>query len=446
VQWLLEHPSAALWWEMGLGKTLTVLQALSTLWALHEIRRVLVVAPKRVAINTWPAEVAKWMPHLTCSVITGTKKQRAAVMADDSVIHVTNYEQLPNLVEYWVGRKRWPYDVVVADEADNLKSFRLRGGSVRAQALARTLKKVDRFIELTGSPASEGLIHLWGQVFFLDRGERLGRTFTAFRDRWFRPAYGGRNNHMVYKWEAMPHSEKEILRRLEDVCLAMRTEDYLTMPPLKVVDVPVYVPNMGEYKRLHEEWYLELREGDVVADNPASKTGKLLQYTSGALYHSAEEGGSTGTWERVHDARLEAMDDILSEAGGQPVLVAYNFRHELERLQKRYPYAQTLGKGTEVVEAWNKGRVPMLLIHPKSGGHGLNLQAGGRVVVWFGLVWSLTLYEQLNARLYRQGQAKPTFVYRLIAPGTVDELVRERWETKKSVQDVLMNHLKECNR
>ena len=436
LDWLYDHPRTALWMPMGGGKTVTTLTALDVLDLVEGVYPVLVLAPKRVARSTWPDEVAKWahLRRLRVSVISGTPKQRKAALEVEADIYCTNYDNLVWLCET-LG-DNWPFVTVVADELTRLKSFRIRQGSKRAGALGRVAHtKVSRFIGLTGTPGANGLKDLWGQTWFLDKGQRLGRTFTAFEQRWFRRGYDG------FSLQPQPHAQDEIQELLSDICLTVKG-----LPVDEPISNPIYVelpPSARKlYEDMEEEMFAQIGAEGVEAANAAVRTQKCLQIANGAIY-TDEVGG----WEEVHDAKLEALDSVVEEANGAPVLVAYNFKHDLERLQRRFPKGRVLDADPDTIREWNAGRVEVLFAHPASAGHGLNLQDGGNILAFFGLNWSLEEHMQIIERIgpTRQKQAgydRPVFVHYIMARNTVDDMVFERLQSKKSVQEILLEAMK----
>lgn len=428
VQHILATPKAALWMEPGLGKSVVTLKAIESLLDSVEIRRVLVVAPLRVAHSTWPAEIAKWGIRATHQVITGTAAQRRAAAESPADIHLINYENIPWLVENY--GKDWPWDMVVLDESSKAKNR----ASLRWKALAKVSGQISRMIELTGTPAPNGLIDLWAPICLLDRGQRLGRSLTRFRERWFTADYFG------YTYTPKPGAEAEIHAAVADLVLTLRAEDYLSLPDYVPVRVPVTLLFAARdlYTRLEKDMFVALAEGEVTAVSAAALSNKCRQVANGALYTD----GGNGAWEPVHDAKLQALRDLIDELQGAPLLVAYSYQSDLARLQLAFPKARVLDKDPRTIDDWNSGQIPLLLAHPQAAGHGLNLQAGGHLLCWFGLDWSLELYQQFNARLYRQGQTKPVFVYHLVAEDTVDELVLERLQSKRAVQDILLDALR----
>ena len=430
----------ALWMPMGGGKTVTTLTALDNLSLLEDVFPALVLAPLRVARSTWPEEVAKWphLKHLRVSVITGTPKQRERALAKDADIYCTNYD---NLV--WLRKElgdAWPFKTVVADEFTRLKSFRLRQGGSRARALGQVAHThVSRFIGLTGTPAPNGVKDLWGQIWFLDEGQRLGRTFSAFEARWFRKGYDG------YSLVPYDHTQAEVEERLKDICLTVTglDVDEPIMNPL-YVDMPPSARKV--YDAMEVEMFAVLNEEGVEAANAAVRTQKCLQLANGALYIDDD-----GNWEAAHDAKLDALESIIEEANGAPVLVAYNFKHDLERLRARFRQGRVLDADPDTIKQWNAGRISVLFAHPASAGHGLNLADGGNILAFFGVNWSLEEHMQIIERIgpMRQKQAghdRPVFIYPILARNTVDDLVMERLSSKRSVQDVLLEAMKRRKR
>jgi SNF2 family DNA or RNA helicase len=353
-----------------------------------------------------------------------------------AIIHTINYENLPWLIEKW--GDWWPYDMVIPDEATKLKSFRLGGKKTRAKILGKVAHtKVHHWANLTGTPAPNGLADLWGPTWFLDRGARLGRTYSAFTERWFRTGYNG------FGLEPLGHAEKEIHERLADICLSMEAKDHFDLPELVLNTIEVELPPAARklYRDMEKQMFMELAGEPVEAFNAAARTMKCLQLANGAGYLS------DASWAHVHDAKLDALEDIIEEAAGAPVLVAYHFKSDLERLLKRFPKARYLDADPQTEEDWNVGKIPMLLAHPASAGHGLNLQHGGNILVFFGLNWNLEEHQQIIERIgpTRQAQAgydRPVFVHRIVAKDTVDAMVLERLETKRTVQDILIEAMK----
>ena len=437
---ILDTPRCAIWSGMGTGKTVSTLTALEILM-MTEDAPMLVVAPLRVAIGTWPDEVLKWdhLKSVNVSVIAGNEKERIAAIRTPAQIYTTNYEQLVWLVAYW--GDKWPYATVVLDESTKVKSFRLRQGGKRAQALGSVSHtRIKRMIELTGTPASNGLKDLWGQAWFVDAGVRLGRTFTAFSQRWFVTARDG------FGLTPTKGAQAEIQDKLRDVCLTIEAKDWfdLRQPIINNIEVTLPVKARKHYKEMEKEMFTSLDTGhEVEAFNAAAKTQKCLQIANGAMY----VGEGAIEWTELHKAKLEALDSVIEEAAGMPVLVAYHFKSDLARMMKAFPQGRHLDKNPQTIRDWNAGKIPVLFAHPASAGHGLNLQDGGNIIVFFGLNWNLEEHLQIIERIgpTRQLQAgydRPVYIHRIIAKDTVDELVLERLETKREVQEILMSAMK----
>lgn len=435
--WILEHPKCALWLDMGLGKTVVTLTAIGELlYDSFEVSRVLIVAPKSVAVNTWPSEVRKW-DHLAgvgLAVAVGTAVQRRKALNSGAPVVVINRENVSWLVKECA--PHWPFDMVVLDESSSFKDHR----TTRWKSLRRVIMHVRRLVELTGTPSPNGLEDLWAQAWLLDGGRRLCRTLTEYRTRWFYP--GAHNGDTVYEWLPRATAKTEIPERMADIAMCMKAEDYLTVPELSEVDVPVALEpsEMKAYRRFEKELLLPVDGTEITAVTAASLLGKLMQFTGGAVYD--EDGGAHD----VSDAKLDALEALVEAADG-PVLVFYGYRSEILRIMRRLAgYGPRLFSGQEdLLEEWNKGAVRVLLAHPASTAYGLNMQAGGHIMVWYSLTWSLELYEQAVARLHRQGQKERTLVYRLLCPGTADESVARALKTKDSVQGALMDRVKFIN-
>ena len=421
----------ALWMPMGGGKTVTTLTALEHLSLVEEVYPVLVLAPLRVAKSTWPAEIGKWdhLDHLRVSVIAGKPKERKKALEAQADIYCLNYD---NLV--WLRKELgedWPFKTVVSDEFTRLKSFRLRQGGARARALGQVAHThVTRFIGLTGTPAPNGIKDLWGQTWFLDKGQRLGRTFTAFEQRWFYKGYDG------FSLQPYEHSQAEVEERLRDICLTVRglqVDEPIVAP--QWVELPTHARSI--YDEMEEDMFAHLAEEGVEAANAAVRTQKCLQIANGAIYRE------DGTWEALHEAKLQTLESICEEAGGASILVAYNFRHDLDRLRHRFPKGEVLDADPNTIRRWNEGRIPLLFAHPASAGHGLNLADGGNIIAFYGVNWNLEEHMQIIERIgpMRQKQAgydRPVFVYPILAADTVDEMVMERLSGKRSVQEILL--------
>jgi SNF2 family DNA or RNA helicase len=432
IQKILNMAAVGLFLKMGLGKTVCALTAISELlYDRFEVSRVLVIAPLKVAEATWSREIEKWdhLRHLRIAKVLGTEKQRVAALTSKADIWVINRENVEWLVDFF--GKYWPFDMVVVDELSSFKSNK----AGRFKALRKVRPLIKRIVGLTGTPAPNGLIDLWAQIYLLDQGERLGKTITEYRNRYFIP--GKRNGMVIYTWEPKPEAEKVIYEKLSDICVSMKTEDWLGLPDRidNVVHVQLSPTVKDLYKQLEKDLLLPFTSGDVVADTAAVLSNKLLQLANGAVY---DENKAV---KELHDAKLQALEDIIEAANGKPVLVFYAYKHDLSRLQARFNGAKTLDTAKDI-EDWNAGKIPVLLAHPASAGHGLNLQAGGNIIVWFGLTWSLELYQQANARLHRQGQKEAVIVHHLVAEGTIDEDVMRALGGKAKSQDALLEAVK----
>jgi SNF2 family DNA or RNA helicase len=439
---ILDTPRCAVWAGMGLGKTTATYNALDII-LLAEGGPVLVVAPLRVARSTWPDEARKWahLSHLRVMPIIGSESERRMALSVEADVYTTNFENLPWLIEHFGNGERWPFEVVVIDEATKLKGFRLRQGTQRAKALGRVAHtKIRRFIELTGTPSPNGLTDLWGQAWFIDAGARLGRTFDGFKQRWFRPKHNG---HGV---EPFDHAQAQIQDKLRDVCITIDAKDWFDLKEPIVnniyVDLPIKARKL--YQDMEKEMFMQLEEFEVEAFNAAARTIKCLQVANGAAY----VGDTPGEWREIHDVKLQALDEIIEEAGGMPVLVSYNFKSDLARLCEAFPKGRVLDADPKTIADWNAGKIPVLFAHPASAGHGLNLQDGGNILVFFAHDWNLENRLQIIERIgpTRQMQAghdRPMFIHNIIARDTVDEMVLERVETKREVQDILLAAMKQ---
>ena len=442
IEHIYEHPRCAVWAGMGMGKTVATLTALDGLNLLDD-RPIIVLAPLRVASSTWPDEVAKWehMENVRISAVVGNLKQRTEALNTPARIYTTNYENIPWLVET-LGKK-WNFSTVVADESTRLKSFRTRQGGKRAKALAQVAHQTDRFIELTGTPSPNGLKDLWGQAWFLDRGERLGRSYTAFMERWFQATRVGKSAQ-TFTYSPLPHAQAEIQDKLRDLCLSLDAKDWFDLKEPIINTVRIHLPEKARklYQAMEKEMFLNISDTDVEALNAASKTVKCLQLANGSIYLD-----ESGKWAEVHDLKLQALESIINEAAGMPVLVAYHFKSDLVRLQQAFKNGCVLDQNPQTIRDWNAGKIPILFAHPASAGHGLNLQDGGNILVFFAHWWDLEQYQQIVERIgptrqIQAGHDRPVFIYHIVAEGTIDELVIERRESKKSVQDILLEAMK----
>ena len=427
---ILDQPKTALYLDMGLGKTICSLTAVEEL--MHDrfqVTKVLVIAPKTVAESTWAQEAAKWdhTAGLKVSLVLGSRAQRIRALKTDSDVFVVNRENTVWLMEYY--RWRPPFDMLIIDEASSFKDPK----SKRFRALRKVRGCFDRIVELTGTPASNGLMDLWSQIYLLDGGERLGHTLSAYRSRYFVP--GQTNGYVVYNYLPRAGAREAIFEKLKDISVSMDEKDWLQLP--ERIDNVVYVDMDGQaaevYKKLEKQFVLELPDGEVQAGSVAVLSNKLLQLANGAVYTDDR------AVVHVHDKKLEALQEIGEQDGN--LLVFYCYRHDRDRILQKFPKARIMDTAADV-EAWNAGKVKMMLAHPMSAGYGLNLQAGGNTVVWFGMTWSLEQYQQANARLYRQGQEKTVIVHHLVTRGTMDERVMAALKKKAAGQQALLDAVK----
>lgn len=436
---VLNADRCAVWAGMGMGKTTSTLNALDTI-QLCESAPVLVIAPLRVARSTWPDEAKKWrhLRNIHVMPVVGSEAERKMALRHDASVYTTNYENIPWLVEHY--GERWPFRTVVTDESTKLKGFRLRQGTARARALGSIAHtRIKRFIELTGTPAPNGLQDLWGQTWFLDAGVRLGRTYSAFQQRWFRPSHDG------YGHMPLDHAQAEIQAKLRDLCITIDAKDWFDLrePIVNNIYVDLPVKARALYKDMEKRMFMEIDEHQVEAFNAAARTVKCLQLANGAAY----VGEESREFREVHDAKLLALEDVIEEAAGMPVLVAYNFKSDLARLLRAFPKGRALDASPQTIADWNAGNIPVMFAHPASAGHGLNLQDGGNILVFFGHDWNLENRLQIIERIgpTRQMQAghdRPMFIHNIIARDTVDEMVMARVETKREVQDILLEAMK----
>lgn len=435
IEYIKSHPITALFLDMGLGKTVTTLTAINDLmYDSFEVSRVLIIAPLRVARDTWPAEIEKWehLSNLTYSVAVGTAEERKAALRMQADIYIINRENVQWLIE----EMPFDYDMVVIDELSSFKNHQTK----RFKALMKVRPKVKRIVGLTGTPSSNGLMDLYAEFRMLDMGQRLGRFIGQYRMKYFIP--DKRNGMVVYSYKPISGAEDEIYEKITDITISMRANDHLNMPKLVNSEYVVYLSQTEKekYIEMKKELILELPDGEVTAANSASLSNKLSQMANGAIYD--DDGVVIG----IHDRKLDALEDIIEAANGKPVLVVYWFNHDLQRIQERLkklhiPHS-TMDKPGSIVK-WNNGEIPVALIHPASAGHGLNLQSGGNCLVWFGLTWSLELYSQTNARLWRQGQQAETVVIQhIITKDTVDERIMKALQEKDKTQSALLEAVK----
>lgn len=425
---------------MGTGKSVATLNAIDILMLIDDAP-VLVVAPLRVARSTWPDEAKKWahLAHLHVMPVIGSEAERRMALRHEAHIYTTNFENLPWLIGHF--GERWPFRTVVIDEATKLKGFRLRQGTQRAKALGKVAHcKITRFIELTGTPSPNGLTDLWGQAWFLDAGVRLGRTFDGFKNRWFRASPDG------FGSTPLDCAQGEIQDKLRDLCITIDAKDWFDLADPIVnniyVDLPIKARKL--YRDMEKEMFMMLEGHEVEAFNAAARTVKCLQVANGAAY----VGEGSTEWKEIHDEKIEALKEILEEAAGMPILVAYNFKSDLARLKNAFPKGRQLDANPKTIDDWNAGKIPLLFAHPASAGHGLNLQDGGNILVFFAHDWNLENRLQIIERIgpTRQMQAghdRPMFIHNIIARDTVDEMVIERVNTKREVQDILLQAMKQ---
>lgn len=438
IEWIQDNPACALFWGMGTGKTVTTLTAVDRLlYDDLENGPVLVIAPKRVAENTWSKEAGKWehLQHLRVVKIMGTEKQRTETLrtiydGPFADVYVINRENVCWLIERL--QNHWPFRIVVIDELSSFKSAQAK----RWKALRRVRGRIHRIIGLTGTPRPNGLEDLWPEMYLLDQGERLGRTLSAFRTRYLVPEK--MNGHIVYSYRPKEGAEEAVYGTIADICMSIRKEDVLSLPGQIYEDVELEAPPalLKKYKQFERDKVLEClnEEGEIVAGTAAALTNKLLQFANGAVYDL------DGHWHHIHDIKLDALEEMLEGAGGEPVLVLYAYKHDAERIRQRVK-CRALDT-PEDIDAWNRGEIPVALSHPASIGHGLNLQEGGHIIIWYGLPWSLELYQQANERLNRPGQQHVCRVYHLILKGTHDERVLKSLKNKDEGQAAAIEALR----
>ena len=426
-----DNEESAVFLECGLGKSVITLTAIKNLMARGEVNRVLVVAPLRVGKTTWPEEIGKWdhLGGLTYAVAIGSVAERLNALKSKADITIINREN----VEWLIDKSGMPfdYDMLVIDELSSFKSFKAK----RFKALLKVRPQITRVVGLTGTPSSNGLMDLWAEFRLLDLGERLGRYITRYRLAYFTP--DKRNAQVVFSYKPLPGAEERIYDKIDDITISMRASDYLKLPSLVMNTVVV---EMGEkekdiYDNLCDDMVVSLGESEIDAVNAASLSNKLLQMANGAVY------GEEQSVHHIHDEKLNALEDLIESANGKPVLVAYWFKHDLARIKAKFPFVREIKTDADI-RAWNRGEVEVGVIHPASAGHGLNLQTGGSTLIWFGLTWSLELYQQTNARLYRQGQKNTVVIHHIVTKGTIDERVLKALEKKEKTQNSLIDAVK----
>lgn len=428
---VLEHPVAAIFLDCGMGKSVITLTAIyELLYNRFEVGKVLVIAPLRVARDTWPAEIEKWdhLKGLTYSVVIGTESERKEALRKSAGIYLINREN----VDWLINKSGFPFDfdMVVIDELSSFKS----ASAKRFKSLLKIRPKVKRIVGLTGTPSSNGLMDLWAEFRILDMGERLGRYITHYRNNFFMP--DKRNQQMIFSYKPRPGAEDAIYRLISDITISMKSADFLKMPEciMNEVEVKLSENEWSVYDELRQEMVVSLEDEEIDAANAAALSGKLLQMANGAIYNEEKEVF------HIHNRKLDALEDLIEGANGKPVLVAYWYNHDLERIKKRFKVREI--KTSKDIRDWNNGEIPIAVIHPASAGHGLNLQSGGSTLIWFGLTWSLELYQQTNARLYRQGQNDTVVIHHIIAKDTIDEDVMRALRLKEKTQTNLIDAVK----
>ncbi len=435
---ILDHQRCNIWADMGSGKTVSVLTAFDILMmAGSTLFPALVLAPLRVARDVWPPERQKWdhLSGMRVSAIIGDPEERRRALARPADVYAINYENIPWLIEYLNGK--WPFKTVVADESTKLKGFRLHQGTARAKKLATVARKTGRWINLTGTPAPNGYKDLWGQCYFLDYGERLGATWTDFKTNYFE------TDEYTREMTPKPGAEEQIRNKLADITLTIQMKDWIDLkePIPHTVEVELPADRMREYKKLERDMFVTLQNNvELTALSAAAKTTKCLQFCAGAVYFNDDK------WTPVHDVKLEALDEIIEETAGSNLLIAYWWRHDAARIMKKYPDARLL-RTKKDMEEWNAGRISKGLLHPRSGGHGLNLQDGGHHIVYYTSWWDLEPYQQILERIgpmrqLQSGYDRPVYIHKIIVKNTLDEEVNIRLESKRSVQDILVAAMK----
>lgn len=433
---IINHPAAAILLDMGLGKSVITLSAIFDLCLdSFLVRKVLVIAPLRVARDTWPTEIEKWdhLRGLSYSVAVGSEVERKAALLQKVSVYIINRENVSWLIEE--SGLPFDYDMVVIDELSSFKSYQAK----RFRSLLKVRPRVKRLVGLTGTPSSNGLMDLWAEYRLIDMGERLGRYITHYRNRYFMP--DKRNGQVVFSYKPLPGAEEQIYEKIGDITISMRSRDYLRLPDCVYNEVPVELSDkeLETYSTLRKELVVSLGDSEIDASNAASLANKLSQMANGAVYADGDK------FICIHDRKLDAVEDLLEAANGKPVLIAYWYKHDLERIEERLhrlhiPFSRM--DSSESITRWNKGELPVGLIHPASAGHGLNLQYGGSTFIWFGLTWSLELYQQANARLWRQGQNDTVVIHHIITKNTIDERIMAALKAKDKAQSALIDAVK----
>lgn len=456
---VLAHKKCAIWAFMGAGKTVSILTAIDRLLlGGAETKTVLIVAPLRVARDVWPTEAAEW-PHLKdlkVVPILGTPTQRLDALRNRADVHTINFENLEWLIETW--GDHWPYGMIVIDESTKLKSLRasirsnnegktwVQGqGGVRAKALLKaTFRfKTERFVELSGTPAPAGLQDLWGQLFFLDHGQRLGRVFDGFKRRWFRASYDG------FGIEPLPHAQVQIETEVKDICMSLKSEDWFNLeePIVRTVRIDLPQEARKQYREMEKRLFTEIQTHPIEAFSAGSKTAKLRQLVAGAVYTGSADDPGERKWVSVHDEKIKALEEIVEEASGAPVLVAYHFKSDLVRLLRHFPKGRVLDQKSSTIDEFNAGGIPILFAHPSSAGHGLNLQRGSNILVYFSCDFNAESHWQIAERIgpVRQAQSglkRSVFIYYIVGKNTIDEDVLSNLQSKVSINDSVMNGMR----
>lgn len=431
IDFIKNNEVAAILLDMGLGKTSITLTAVNDLiFDSFEVSKVLVIAPLRVARDTWPAEIKKWdhLKHLRYSVAVGSESERLAALRKEADIYIINREN----VDWLVNKSKVPFnfDMVVIDELSSFKSHQ----SKRFKSLLKVRPFIKRIVGLTGTPSSNGLMDLWAQFRILDMGKRLGRYITHYRSAYFLP--DKRSADRIFTYKPADGAEQMIYDRISDITISMKSADYLKLPECIINEVPVFMDTKEKaiYETFKEDMVAKIKDEEIDAANAAVLSGKLLQMANGCIYDEDKKAL------KIHDRKLDALEDLIESANGKPLLVAYWFQHDLARIKERFPVREI--KTSKDIEDWNQGKISLAVIHPASAGHGLNIQSGGSTLVWFGLTWSLELYQQCNARLHRQGQTDTVVIHHIIAKGTIDEDVMAALQRKEKIQNALINAVK----
>lgn len=428
---IVNNEISAILLSMGLGKSIITLTAIDELMLNRfDVSKILIIGPIRVVTSTWPNEIKKWehLKHLNYSVVVGSEKERLSALNKPSHIYLINRENVDWLINK--SGYKFDFDMIVIDEMSSFKSYQ----SKRVKSLLKVRPKIKRIVGLTGTPSSNGLIDLWAQFKILDLGKRLGRFIIHYRNKYFIP--DKRNGMVIYSYKPQENAEERIYEAISDITISMKSSDYLELPELVVNNIIVELnkEEKEKYNALRKEMFIKIKDVEIDASNAASLSNKLLQMASGAVYDENKVS------HKIHDKKLDALEDLIESANGKSVLVAYWFKSDLERISKRFDVIEI--KTDKDIKDWNKGKIPVALIHPASAGHGLNLQEGGSILIWFSLTWSLELYQQTNARLHRQGQKETVTVYHIITKGTIDEDVIKSLKKKDKIQEQLINAVK----